>query len=204
VFSSFRNGSYRLFRRKSNGSGQDELLDSSIESGNTPDWSRDGRSVVFGAQGDLWVLPLQGERRASALQKTPFLEGAPVFSPDGRWIAYRSNESGRFEIYVQPFPATGAKYLVSRNGGLHAAWRGDGQELFFLSPTGTMMASTIKTSPDFRAGVPQALFETEITGERANHAYVVSKDGKRFLMANRERTASTPITVVLNWPGIFD
>ena len=204
VFSSFRNGSYRLFRRKSNGSGQDELLDSSIQNGNMPDWSRDGRFVVFSAEGDLWVLPMQGERKASALQKTPFLEGAPAFSPDGRWIAYRSNESGRFEIYVQPFPATGAKYLVSRNGGLHAAWRGDGQELFFLSPTGTLMASTIKTTPDFQAGIPQALFETEITGERSNHAYVVSKDGKRFLMAVRERSASTPMTVILNWPGLFD
>ncbi len=202
VFSSFRKGAYQLYRRNSNGSGGDELLDSSISGVAVPDWSRDSRFLVFASQGDLWVVPMSGDRKAYTLQKTPFEESTPEFSADGRWIAYRSNESGRWEIYVQPFPATGAKHLISRDGGMHPRWREDGKELFFLSLSGALMAAPVETTSTFQSGSPQPLFDTGIVGERANHAYVVSRDGKRFLMTARDQT-SAPITIALNWPRLL-
>jgi serine/threonine protein kinase/Tol biopolymer transport system component len=202
VFSSFRNGTYQLYRRRSDGSGQDEALDGS-SGASTPDWSDDGRFLVFTSQDDLWVLPMSGERKVSALQRTPFLESTPEFSPDGHWIAYRSNESGQFEIYVQPFPATGARHQISRGGGQHPRWRADGRELFFLSRTGVLMAVPIDTAGGFRAGIPQQLFDTGITGERSNDSYVVTRDGKRFLMPERGQSAAPPITVAINWPRLI-
>ncbi len=202
VFSSFRKGAYQLYRRNSNGSGKDELLDSSMSGVGVPDWSRDGRFLVFTSQGDLWVLPMSGDRKAYTLQKTPFTESTPEFSADGRWIAYRSNESGRSEIYVQPFPGTGAKHLISRDGGMHPQWREDGRELFFLSLSGALMAAPVEPTSTFRSGIPEPLFNTGIVGERANHAYVVSGDGKRFLMTAREQSA-VPITIALNWPRLL-
>jgi len=201
VFTSARTGPNLLYRHASSGAGQDELLAKQNFGASAPDVSRDGRFLAYVANGgDVWVLPLGGGEPAVFLQ-TPFAEADPAFSPDGRWMAYRSNESGQSQIYVQSFPKGGGKYLISLAGGTAPRWRGDGRELFFLAPDGTMMAAGIDTAKDFQATVPQSLFRTGITSTRDNHPYVVGKDGARFLIPVAERATPTPITVTLNWPA---
>jgi len=202
AFTSSRTGTNRLYRHASSGSGQDEPLLKSDLGASAPDWSRDGRFLVYSSAGDVWVLPLSGDgREPLAFLQTPFNESDPAFSPDGRWIAYNSNESGQAQIYVQSFPAGGGKFLISRQGGMEPRWRGDGRELFFLAPDGTMMAAGIDTTKDFQATVPQPLFRTGITSARDNHPYVVTKDGARFLFPVIERSTASPITVMMNWPA---
>jgi eukaryotic-like serine/threonine-protein kinase len=200
VFTSARAGLIALFKHASSGSGQDELLVKLNFGVSAPDVSRDGRFLTYSGNGDVWVLPLAGGEPAAFVQ-TPFAEGDPAFSPDGRWIAYGSNESGQAQIYVQSFPKGRGKYLISLAGGTEPRWRGDGRELFFLAPDGTMMASVIDKATDFQASVPQPLFRTGITSARDNHPYVVTKDGARFLIPVIERAMATPITVTLNWPA---
>jgi len=169
------------------------------------DWSRDGRYVAFveGAPPatDVWVLPLDGDRKPIAVARTPFVEDAPAFSPDGRWIAYASNESGVSQVYVQPFPPTGRKYLVSQNGGSQPTWRGDGREMYFFSPDATIHAVTVTTGAQFESGIAERLFvapiATVIGGRRQ---YSVTADGKQFLfIAPPVVAASTPMTVITNW-----
>ena len=123
-----------------------------------------------------------------------------MFSPDGRWIAYTSNEGGQPNVYVQPFPGGGGKYQVSRDGGSHPVWRADGKELFYLGADGTMMAVPIDATGQFDAGVPQALFPTGARAIQHQPVYAVTKDGKRFLVNARPQQSSVaPLTVVVNW-----
>ena len=114
----------------------------------------------FPRTSDVWVLPLFGDRKPFPLAQTEFLETSGVFSPDGRWIAYTTNESGQPNVYVQPFLRTGGKYPVSRDGGQPSVWRADGKELFYLAADGTMMAVPIDATGQFEAGEPQTLFRT--------------------------------------------
>ncbi len=107
---------------------------------------------------DVWILPLFGDRKPFPLAQTEFVETSGVFSPDGRWIAYTTNEGGQPNVYVQPFLRAGGKHQVSRDGGSHPVWRADGKELFYLGADGTMMAVPIDATGQFDAGVPQALF----------------------------------------------
>jgi Tol biopolymer transport system component len=144
-----------------------------------------------------------GDRKPMAVANSPFEERNGQFSPDGRWVAYQSNITGRFEIYVQPFPGPGGKWKVSTDGGTFPRWRGDGKELFFIAPNGKLMAVPIGTSGStLEAGSPIALFQTRIvTGGLANQEaqYAISRDG-RFLINNRvDQSTTTPITLILNW-----
>ena len=164
------------------------------------------------------ALPMDGGAAASApaarqpipVVRTEFNEAEGQFSPDSRWIAYRSNESGRNEIYVQPFPpvAGGGKWMVSRNGGVQPRWRRDGKELFYIAPDGKLMAVDVSTQPVFKSGVPQALFDTGIYGGGAVSAgaarWDVSPDGKRFLVLSLVGSeGSEAMTVVLNWTALL-
>ena len=166
------------------------------------DWSRDGKFLLFASTGkstgwDLWTLDLQtkGAKPVVYLQ-TPVAEQSAAFSPDGHWIAYHSDESGQFEVYVQSFPAGGGKFQVSSGGGGMPRWRADGRELFFASG-GSMMAVKIQTSPRFEAGVPQSLFSTTLTTTRN---YDVTPDGNRFLVPEIAPVSEVePVTVILNW-----
>ena len=191
VFTSGRTGLNLPYRHASDGSGQDELLlaksDFSVQ---TPDVSRDGRLLAYSSNGDIWILPLAGRQPVAFLQ-TPFAESDPALSPDGRWIAYNWNESGQAQIYVQPFPTGGGKHPISREGGAEPRWRGDGRELFFLAPNGTMMAAGIDAAKDFQATVPHPLFATGITSSADNHPYVVTRSGERFLIAVPEQFTPT-------------
>ena len=103
---------------------------------------------------DLWVLPLEGDRKPQPYLQTQFRENQGQFSPDGHWVAYTSDESGRLEVYVQPFPAAGGKWQISTNGGENPKWRRDGKELFYLGLDRRLMAVEVKTAPTFEAGLP--------------------------------------------------
>ncbi len=169
------------------------------------DWSADGRFIVVTSQGkgtgfDLLILPTFGDKKPYTWLKTPFNELNAVFSPDGRYLAYQSNESGRQEIYVQSFPGPGGKWQVSSNGGNQPHWRGDGKELFFRSLDQKIMAVDVTTGAAFEAGVPKALFPVHLDPTLARNHFLPSKDGQRFLLvATPARDAITPTTVVLNW-----
>ncbi|MGH7411833.1 MAG: TolB family protein [Candidatus Methylomirabilis sp.] len=123
----------------------------------------------------------------------------PHFSPDGRWIAYISNDQGRYEVYVQTFPASGGKWQVSTNGGVYPHWRSDGKALFYLSSDNKLMAVEVKPGSSFEAGAPKALFD--LAPLRAGfNIYAVTADGQRFLFVTQgEATANLQYTVVVNW-----
>ena len=126
-------------------------------------------------------IVLHGPKRSRDLRvkvflRTRFRESAGTFSPDGRWVAYESDETARLEVYVRPFPDGEGQYPISRDGGRRPRWRAGGRELFFLAPDATMMAATVDTSPEFRASVPVRLFETDLLYPH-NHPYAVSVDG---------------------------
>ena len=131
---------------------------------------------------DLWTLPLSGERTKSVFLQTAYDEASGTFSPDGRWIAYESNASGRNQVYVRPFPVRDGQFPISRDGGRAPRWSGDGRELFFLTPDGMLMAAGIDTTKAFAATVPQPLFRTGLTNAGSFHPYAVAKDGRRFLI----------------------
>jgi Tol biopolymer transport system component len=153
------------------------------------------------------VLPLDGERKPTQYLKTEFTESQARFSPDGHFVAYSSNLSGRREIYVQPFPnPQGGRWVVSNGGGSQPRWRRDGKELFYISPDSKMMAVDVNTTPVFKAGAPKVLFPAPIFGggNAINVTrYDVTADGQKFLIisvpAGASAPAITPITVVLNW-----
>jgi eukaryotic-like serine/threonine-protein kinase len=141
-------------------------------------------------------------RKAQPFPQTAFTESVPQFSPDARWLAYISNESGRYEIYVQPYPGPGGKWQISTEGGTEPLWNPNGRELFYRSGN-RMMAVDIATQPGFAAGKPRMLFEgpyMPTPGTTPN--YEVSRDGQRFLMlkpSEQAQAAPTQINVVLNW-----
>ena len=169
------------------------------------DWSADGQSIAFASQGkgtafDIWIMPGSGDRKPHVWLQTPFSELNAAFSPDGRYLAYQSNESGRQEIYVQSYPGPGGKWQVSSSGGSQPHWRGDGKELFFRTPDQKIMAVEVTTGATFEAGVPKALFPIHLDPNLARNHFVPSKDGQRFLLvATPARDAIAPTTVVLNW-----
>jgi hypothetical protein len=157
---------------------------------------------------DLWAMPLSGDRKAIPVVQTPFDEVQGQISPDGQWLAYVSNESGRYEVYAQTFPKAGGKWQVSTSGGTQPRWRRDGRELYYLDPSNRLTAASIRTEADGRAfdvGQPTVLFPTRIavggsifpTGYFSRAQYDVAADG-RFLV-NVQTDEESPITVVLNW-----
>jgi eukaryotic-like serine/threonine-protein kinase len=145
---------------------------------------------------DIFVLPLSGERTLRPFLQTKFSEGDAQFSPDGRWVAYGSNESGRLEVHVRPFPGPGGKWQISTEGGWHPRWSRSGRELFYRQAD-KMMAVDVETSPTFRAGRPRTLLE----GRFVARGYDVAPDGSRFLMIKEDPAESGParVNVVLNW-----
>jgi tricorn protease-like protein len=174
------------------------------------DWSLDGKYVVVhqtgGATGyDVWALPLEGERKPIPIANGSGNEILGAVSPDGRWIAYTSDESGRYEIYVQPFPnrAAGRKHTVSTGGGTQPRWRADGGELFYLRDD-MLMSVSIETTPSFSLGTVKPLFKAPlpITMNPYRMDYDASAKGDRFVMKVPVPGAPPPsITVVLNWPS---
>ena len=205
TFHSARFGSRNMFWKAADGTGAaEQLLVSEIP--HTPiSWSPDGKLLAFtevhsSTSSDIWVLPFEGERNPEPFLVTPFSETGAVFSPDGHWVAYRSNESGREEIYVQPYPPTGGKWQISAEGGEEAVWASSGRELFYRNGD-KMMAVDITTEPTFTHGTSQLLFERQFVRYGPDAIYDVTPDGQRFLMIKEgeQQLRVTQINVVLNW-----
>ena len=208
-FSSNRDGSYALYEKASDGAADQKLV--LAMRAHPEDWSRDGRLLLIQARelksgSDLWVLPIGQGGEPHPVLRTEFEEWGGQFSPDGRWLAYASTESGRAEVYLQPFPGPGAKAPVSVGGGAQVRWRSDGKELFFIALDNRLMAVPISLPADggsARVGAPAPLFLTHIGGAVQNttrQQYFVSQDGRRFLINSMlEGTPSSPITLILNW-----
>ena len=216
VWASNRAGSFDLYVKSANGAGPEQLLvKMGTPSGWPEDWSRDGRFLLYqipsaGKGQDLWIAPQPsnvggGDGKPSPYLQTEFDETHGRFSPDGHWVAYTSNESGSDEVYVQPFPKSGAKFQISTGGGTEPQWRKDGAELFYIAEDQTLMAVPVKlvgsASEPLQVGESKRLFpvpllDTFIVGR----SYEVSNDGQRFLMRTLAGGASAPpLTVVLNW-----
>jgi Tol biopolymer transport system component/predicted Ser/Thr protein kinase len=200
-----REGPLNIFRQRADGSGAPEHLITSEYNNFPMSWSPDGQLLAFAEVNpttgyDIWVLQMSN-RKAQPFLRTPFNESAARFSPDGGWMAYISDESGRFEVYVQPYPGPGGEWQISTEGGTEPEWNRNGRELFYRSG-GKMMAVDIATQPGFAAGKPRVLFEGRYNpAAGATSNYDVSPDGQRFLMIkpDEQEAATTQINVVLNW-----
>jgi Tol biopolymer transport system component len=207
AFSSNRNGGiFQIYRKDVNGAGQDEPLTSGPLDKRLTDWSRDDKFLLYyqidpKTQSDLWVLPLDGNRKPFPILQTHAVESKGQFSPDGKWIAYDSNLSGNLEVYIRAFPSSSDSryWRVSIGGGTDPRWRGE--EIFYLSPEKKMMAVTVRTSDtSVQPDSPRELFPTSLRGG-AETPYDVTADGQRFLLSSpaEGRNSTPPLTVIVNW-----
>jgi hypothetical protein len=205
-----------LFRKASSGVGGEERLTRSISLQLATDWSRDGRLLYFEVgpttQEDIWTVPVtsDGRRIPGADPKpyiqTPFREFDARFSPQPspRWIAYMSNKSGQFEVYIDSFPEPGHEIRVSSGGGLYPEWSNVGNELFYVSPDYSLMSVSLKsTATSLEPSAPRELFRLPAAVSTWS-PYQVGPGGQRFLVrAVPEQQASQPLTVIVNWPALL-
>ena len=204
LFTSNQKGVRDIYQKPANGLGDSELVFESKDHGKSVnDWSPDGRYVLYdtaGAPSGIWVLPLFGDHKPFPLVQGAYVARSAQFSPNGRYVAYASNESGDFEIYVQTFPDHSGKWQVSTAGGIDPEWRRDGKELFFIAGE-KLMAVDVKTDgPQFEASIPKPLFQAHFLTGNWRNRYVVAADGQRFLaVVPVEQQASSRITAVMNW-----
>jgi hypothetical protein len=208
-------GNENLFWKPLDGSGLADRLTTGDYLQVAASWSPDGQTLAFveahpETGNDIWVLPLTGERRPRAIIHTRFSEAYPAFSPDGHWLAYASDESGRNEVYVQPYPGPGLRQQVSTDGGTAPAWSGDGRELFYTTTQSVggqatltkMMAVGVALRPTFTAGAPRVLFQGRYGASAIIRGYDVTADGRRFLMVqqkDRPPVTVTDMILVQNW-----
>jgi Tol biopolymer transport system component len=201
-------GARHIYARAADGSGSEQtILETEGEGEIFPNLSADGRYLVYVRQvpsgpRSIWGLPLFGERKPFPIVQTPakFDSRNPAVSPAGKWMAYESNESGWAQVYITAFPGGGAKWQVSTNGGVDPRWRGDGKELYFLDPSDDLIAVDVDTSSGVPSlGVPHVLMQA-IGVQRQFGSYVVTADGKRFLInSSNTKEESEPLTLVTNW-----
>jgi Tol biopolymer transport system component len=204
-----------LYQRASSTAGADELLLRSTSNTQPTDWSRDGRFVVYAnldpkTEWDLWFLPMRASHvdgQPVPFLQTEFNEHLGRLSPDGRWLAYVSDESGTKEVYLRRFPSSDGKTRISLNGGNEPRWDGDGHELFYLSPDGRLMAVTIELGASVQVRSTATLFKTH-TGPIRNSGfdvnYTVTRDGQRFLISTATEAASAVSTaILLNWTAML-
>ena len=204
IYATFPSG--QVYVRDASGADDERLLFKSPSFTPLDDWSRDGGLLFYEKVDwhafhiDVWVRDFAtGESRAVLQAK--FTEEGARLSPDGHWLAYESQESGTPEIFVRSFPEARERRQVSTDGGTQARWRGDGRELFYISPDRKLMAVDVRTEPQFETGTPRALFQTRILSlvEARNH-YDVTPDGQRFVVnSRRQEDSALPITIVSGW-----
>jgi eukaryotic-like serine/threonine-protein kinase len=194
-----------IYRKRASGVGGIELLVQSDHDKYPTSWSSDGRYLVYweavsGGDLDIRCLPLTGDRKPFDLVTGPGVQSGGMLSPDGHWLAYSSNESGRNEVYVQGFPDPRGKWQISVKGGTWPAWRGDGRELYYVGLDQRLMAVPVAPGGEgFDAGIPTPLFTLPQIGPARNR-YDVSRDGQRFLVHVPVGLESvTPFDVVVNW-----
>jgi Tol biopolymer transport system component len=207
AWASSRDGGFSIYWKSASGAGQDELLlrASGGQLKIPNDWSRDGRFIIYydvdpKTKRDLWVLPLEGDRKPFVFLQTDANEAGAQLSPDGRWMAYASDESGTYEVYVRSFPDARSKFQVSTRGGVGPQWRRDGKELFYHAPDGKLMAVEVKGGAAFEMGVPTALFAFRSGSFATIAPFAASGDGQRFLLSTiTDDSGGAAVTVVLNW-----
>ncbi len=168
MFNSNRDGGvFQLYEKPASGAGTAELLRASDVSNGPFDWSSDGRFLIYVKSlptRDIWVLPMLDEGEPFPFLEAGFVEDQAKLSPDGRWIAYISDESGRNEVYVANFPEAVGKWQISTGGGVQPRWSGDGTELFYIAPDLTIMAVPVRGERELEVGAPVGLFDTRISG----------------------------------------
>jgi len=208
-------GGVQLSLMSASGAGESETIFNGFHSfgADFGDWSRDGRVMAYSevaANGlpDIWILPLEGERKPVPFLQTSSVEYQARISPNGRWIAYTSDESGREEIYVQRFPDKGSKRQISTDGGNQPRWRGDNRELFYIAPDSRLMAVSVlvSNSPELQTDAPRTLFRSRVpfgTFQQSGVGalYAVTSDGQRFVAEMPAADLGAPITVITNWPA---
>jgi serine/threonine protein kinase len=207
VFASSRDGSNHIYSKAANGVGTETLV-ADVNNAIPVSWSHDGRYIVFSrlkatSGVDTWVLQTSPEKKATPFVESPFDKIHGRVSPDGRWMAYATNDTGIYQIVVQSFPdPTGGKWQVTAQGGVEPKWRHDGRELYYLALDGKLMAVPVRGGPTFEVGTPIPLFETPLTVTRPiasrDRRYDVAADG-RFLIVAPIQSAAAPVTVVVNW-----
>ncbi len=213
TFRSNRSDTFDIYEKRSDGAGDETVISASKVPQGPLSWSPDGKFLLFvtgvssdpppggvlaGTGADIWVLPSTGDRKPFPFLTGPYSEVPARFSPDGRWVAYGSNESGRQEVYVAPFPGPGGKWQLSTQGGTNPIWRKDGKEIFYLGLDSRLMAVPVTLTlsrPDF--GAVRPLFSVSQGGPRS--FYDVTADGRFLIVTAPDRTASSPITLVVNW-----
>jgi serine/threonine protein kinase/Tol biopolymer transport system component len=217
LFYSNRQGVADLFEKSAVSAAEEEPLLVDNRQKWSLDWSRDGRHVLFVVDDpktarDLWALPLAGDRKPFPVVQSSFDEIGGQFSADGQWLAYTSNESGRYEIYIRTFPDSGGKWQISTGGGAQPRWRHDGRELFYVAPDGRLMTVSVRVAASARTvetGTPIALFVPRLaTGASIGSLsstsfpqYAVAADGRFLMNVAVDEAISSPITIVLNWPA---
>jgi Tol biopolymer transport system component len=209
AFASNRTGVPDLYVKSASGSSNEELLLETSSVKFPTDWSLDGKLILYEersgkGKNDIWLLPLEGDRTPKPFLQDDFYKRGAKFSPDGKWIAYSSDESGQDQVYVKSFPGPGAKYQVSTGGGRQPRWRRDGKEIFYISADGKLMAVEVKAGLTFEALAAKPLFDTPIkvyvwVAPLSKDSYAVSGDGQRFLINNFTETSAPLFTVVMNW-----
>jgi len=210
VFASRRDGAFGLYQKLTNGTGNEELLFQTAADVIPIRWSPDGGSIILRSanakgQAEVWILPLTGDPKPfPLLHSEEFNFSVPQPSPDGRWLAYYSFESGRQEVYIQSFPKVGSKWQVSTGGGVNHRWSRDGKEIFFLGADGSLMAAMLKGGSTPETGAPRRLFEARtFSGSQTvfgfKQQYDVASDGRFLMNVPAAEDAAAPLTLVLNW-----
>jgi len=221
AYSSLRNGKHGIYKRSAAGTGGEEMLVEPSDEFPTPmGWSPDGKYLVYTVRGrttaeDIWALPLTGDRKPVPLVVAPRTQSLPQVSPDGKWLAYLSDESGRTEFYVTTFPTGEGRWQITNgSSNLSLRWRGDSKELYYIPLGQARELVALPISPEgstFKWGTPQKLFDsgyvgTPHPGGGGYHDYAVSPDGKRFMMPRPNAPlpqTNLPINVVLNWTALL-
>ncbi len=205
VFNSDREGAAGIYEKASNGQGDEKLVLRADDLALPVSFSPDGRVLTLYKRNpktgwDIFSLPMAGERTLVPFATASYNELTPALSPDGRFLAYASNESGRLEIYAQSFPGPGGKWQISNAGGTDPHWRADGKELYYRGADQKLMAVEVSGGDTLKAGIPQALFQGRVYVGNARNKFLPTADGQRFLFVGPlGRESMAPTTIVLNW-----
>ena len=204
AFSRVRKGTQNtrdLYWKAAGGASAEEALLQDDVNKALEDWSPDGKLLLFNVSShEIDAVPVSGERKPQAVLKAAFAQDHGRVSPDGRWIAYVSVESGRREVFVQSFPPAGGKWQISSGGGTEPSWRRDGKELYFLSGSKLEAVDVKVNGAGFEAGIPKELFEVQLDAVNRRNRYVATPDGQRFLFVTTPKSVdTTPFVVVQNW-----
>ena len=204
AFASSRNGRMGIYQKRTDGVGGEELVLQLADEDIVPVcWSPDGRFILYKTArngGDLMVIPVTGGGKPFPFLNSPFNEDQGAFSPDGKWVAYASNETGPFEVYVRPFPGPGRQWQISTDGGNSPRWRADGKELYFVAPDRKLMAAAVTiTAGNVSSGIPEVLFQTHMTRVPDKQQYDVARDGRFLILTELREVSTEPIHILLNW-----